>query len=199
MIDKKQFAGLRKTYAALDEEREKLIIHARAVIKSSKCVIYAVHRGDLSDAQSLVKSLKQEFEFTKKISQKNGDLDTGMFKVAEQEFVEAMALYILVTDRRLATQSELGVSLDGFLLGLCDLSGELVRKSINAARAEDYSLVSYLHDFLEELYGEILQFDLRNGEIRKKFDGMKYDIRKLDDLLLDLKMRGLNGNTKKSS
>lgn len=35
-----------------------------------------------------------------------------------------------------------------------------------------------------------MQFDLRNGPLRKKFDGVKYDVRKVDDVLYELALLG---------
>lgn len=43
-----------------------------------------------------------------------------------------------------------------------------------------------------ELFGELIQFDLRNGPLRKKFDGVKYDVRKIDDILYELSLVGVN-------
>ena len=34
------------------------------------------------------------------------------------------------------------------------------------------------------------QLDLRNGELRRKFDGLKYDLKKMEDVLLSLKLQG---------
>lgn len=38
-----------------------------------------------------------------------------------------------------------------------------------------------------------MQFDLRNGPLRKKFDGVKYDVRKVDDILYELALVGGGG------
>ena len=46
-----------------------------------------------------------------------------------------------------------------------------------------------IRDFVEELYGEMLKFNFRNGELRRKFDGIKYDLKKLEDLVLDLTLK----------
>lgn len=38
-----------------------------------------------------------------------------------------------------------------------------------------------------------MQFDLRNGPLRKKFDVVKYDVRKVDDVLYELALLGGGG------
>ena len=40
------------------------------------------------------------------------------------------------------------------------------------------------------IYGELLKFDFRDNEIRRKVDAVKYELRKLEDLVLDLKFKG---------
>ncbi|CAM9260944.1 unnamed protein product, partial [Ectocarpus sp. 12 AP-2014] len=44
------------------------------------------------------------------------------------------------------------------------------------------------------MFGELVQFDLRNGPLRKKFDGVKYDVRKVDDILYELALVGTGAN-----
>lgn len=43
------------------------------------------------------------------------------------------------------------------------------------------------------LFGELVEFDLRNGPLRRKFDGVKYDVRKIDDILYELSLVGQGG------
>ena len=47
-----------------------------------------------------------------------------------------------------------------------------------------------IKDEVDTIYGELLKFDFRDNEVRRKFDSIKYDLRKLEDLVLDLKLKG---------
>ena len=84
---------------------------------------------------------------------------------------------------------ELGFDAESYIGGLCDLSGELVRRAINSAISGKNSEALAIKQFISDLYGELMQFDFRNGEIRRKFDGIKYDLRKLEDMALQLKLK----------
>ena len=44
--------------------------------------------------------------------------------------------------------------------------------------------VQKIKDLLMEIYGEFLHFNLRNGELRKKSDAIKWNLTKVEDLLL---------------
>jgi predicted translin family RNA/ssDNA-binding protein len=47
-----------------------------------------------------------------------------------------------------------------------------------------------IKEVVEEIYGELLQFDFRESELRKKFDSIKYDMKRLDDVALSIKLKG---------
>jgi hypothetical protein len=43
---------------------------------------------------------------------------------------------------------------------------------------------------VDAIFGAMLQFDLRNGPARKKFDSLKYTLKKLESLLYELQLAG---------
>jgi predicted translin family RNA/ssDNA-binding protein len=79
---------------------------------------------------------------------------------------------------------------ENYLMGLCDLTGELVRKAINSSLKDNFKLAAKIREVMEELYTELSKFDFKNGELRRKYDGIKYELRKLDELVFELKMKG---------
>lgn len=48
--------------------------------------------------------------------------------------------------------------------------------------------VRVCRDLVDAMLGEMLQFDLRNGALRKKYDGLKYTLRKLENVLYELSL-----------
>jgi len=192
MIDKKDLEETRKDISSFDEKRELLIKDSRNVIKTSKLIIYSLHRKELKEAESFVLQIKKELaELEKHISLHDELKYSPSYKIAVQEYVEAMAFFIFINEKKLASRKELNVDAEAYVLGICDLTGELVRKAINSAISKDFKMASEIKDFVSELYGELLKFDFRNGLMRKKFDSIKYDLRKLEDLVYDLKTKGL--------
>jgi len=192
MIDKNDLKTAREEIESFDEKRDLLIKDSRNVIKSSKLVIYALQRNEIAEAETLAKQMKQELLALEKHTAKHNELKySPSYKIAVQEYVEAMAFYYFIKEKRLATRKELEVDAESYLLGICDLTGELVRKAINSAIAKKFSVSVEIKDFVSELYGEMLKFSFRNGPLRKKFDSIKYDLKKLEDLVYDLKTKGL--------
>ena len=191
MIDKKEFEEMKSELEAFDEKRDRIIKDSRNVLKLSKQIIYALHRSETKEAEKLILEIKKELANLKKHAEKHSELlYLSAYKVAFQEYVEAAAYFHWIKNKKLATRKELGVSSDTYLLGVCDLTGELVRKAINSAIKQEYNSAFEIKEFVSELYGMLLKFDFRNGELRKKFDSIKYDLKKLEDLVLELKLKG---------
>ncbi len=173
-----------------DESLEQAIRKSRDVIRLSKQLVYALHRKDLDAAQELEIRLFEEVKNLKLISENLASINfSGSYKVAIQEFVEAVSFYDFVKGNDIRDYKELDVSIEYYLMGLCDLTGELVRKAINSVIDGDYQTALKIRDFVKELYGQFLEINFKNGELRKKFDSIKYDLKKLDDVVYELKIR----------
>ena len=180
------FTRMQKEIKDYDSARERLIKKSRDVLKLSKQAIYAVHRGN--NAASLVKEMEKEKKALNLIAKHNPRLNyEGSFKVAIQEYVEALLYYNFVKTGKLI---DIKVQPEHFVLGLADLPGELVRKAVFLAGKGEVDKVNKIKDTVDMIYGELLNFDFRDNETRRKVDAVKYDLRKLEDLVLDLKMKG---------
>ena len=188
MINKAKFEKIKRELEKYDKEREDIILKTREIITLSKRIIYGIHRKENVD--KLVAEIKKEIANMKDIAEDPASEYTGSFKQAMQEYVEALAFYHFSKEDRFVDYDDLGVSPEYYLLGLCDLTGELVRDAVNSSINEDYKRTAKIKDFVSELYGMLLQFNFRNGELRKKFDGIKWDLKKLEDMAFDLKMKG---------
>ncbi|HLC19895.1 MAG TPA: hypothetical protein VJK72_03175 [Candidatus Nanoarchaeia archaeon] len=191
MLNKPDFASMRQEILAYDEQRELLIKKSRDVLKLSKQVIYAVHRDELKQAEKLIEDIKKEKSALEKFAKHSNLMESeGSYKIALQEYAEALLYHSVVKTGKLATRKELDLGTIYYILGLCDLTGELVRKAVYLAGKGKVKEVIRIKELVDTLYGELLSFDFRENEIRRKFDSMKYDLKKLEDLVLELKLKG---------
>jgi translin len=191
MLDKNDLKSMQKEAADFDSQREDLIKKSRDLLKLSKQIIYSVHRDDLKQAEKFAEQINAKFNEINGIAAKNSKLgEVGAYKVAVGEYVEAVLYYEFVKNKKIPASKELKVSVFNYLLGLCDLTGELVRKAIFLAGKDKSKEVLVIKDLVDEIYGELLKFDVRENELRKKLDSVKYDLKKLEDLVLDLKLKG---------
>ncbi|CAD5195120.1 unnamed protein product [Musa acuminata subsp. malaccensis] len=92
--------------------------------------------------------------------------------------------------------SEFGLDIEDYLIGICFMSNELPRYVVNQVTAGDYDCPKNVLKFLTNLHSAFRMLNLRNDFLRKKFDGMKYDLRKVEEVYYDVKIRGLgSGDT----
>ena len=176
MLNKDDFKGIIKDLKEEDERREKTIQLSREIIKESKIVIYGLQRNDKVDTKKMIALFKQL----------KGESNTGIEETAVQEYVEAMTFFHFVNHKKIPTRKELGVDTEAYLLGLCDLTGELVRKAVKDVIDAKYDSAEEITKLVEEIYGEFLKFDLRNGNLRQKSDSIKWNLQKLEQLRLDI-------------
>lgn len=55
-----------------------------------------------------------------------------------------------------------------------------MRYAVVKATARDIDEVERCRSMVEAISGELIQFDFRNGPLRKKYDSIKYNLRKLE-------------------
>ena len=189
MLNKNEFNKIRQEMHEIDLKREGVIQASREIITISKQIIYAAQRNDLKEAEDSIKKIKGKVKKLKKI---NINADTNINSVAFQEYVEAIAFYEFVKNKKIPTKKELGVSADDFLSGLCDLTGELVRKAIYDVIHKKFDEAEKIKNLVHEIYGEFLKLHLRNGDLRKKSDSIKWNLKKLEEVMYDISMKGRN-------
>ena len=93
-------------------------------------------------------------------------------------------------------KDEFVVQLDDFLMGLCSLSGELARFCVNCVVAGDYGRPKRISTFLTELNAGFRLLNLKNDGLRKRYDSLKYDLKKIEEVVYDLSIRGLKEEEK---
>lgn len=83
------------------------------------------------------------------------------------------------------------VDLDDFLMGLLLLADELSRLAVNCVTWGDYARPVHIAQFITELNAGFRLLNLKNDMLRKKYDALKYDLKKCEEVVYDLSIRGL--------
>lgn len=79
------------------------------------------------------------------------------------------------SDTLIATDEE-------YLAGACmGVAQDLSRYAMGRATARDFSSVQQARDLVHKILEYLLQFDFRNGFLRRKYDGTKYALKVRDD------------------
>jgi len=185
MLDKSSFTEIEKYLKEEDSKREEVIGKSRVILKNSKSAIYAIHRKDLNTAESLLAEAKKIIESLRFITSKHPHLQQSMDN-ALGEYCEAACFYEFVKDKKIPGYKDLDVDPFTYLAGLSDLTGELGRRSVIEAIAKNNAEIKEIRELVEEIHGIFVRLELRNGELRKKADAIKWNLNKVEDLLYDM-------------
>eukprot|EP00088_Acartia_fossae_P024414 TRINITY_DN2536_c0_g1_i11.p1 TRINITY_DN2536_c0_g1~~TRINITY_DN2536_c0_g1_i11.p1 ORF type:complete len:284 (-),score=101.84 TRINITY_DN2536_c0_g1_i11:448-1299(-) len=85
----------------------------------------------------------------------------------------------------------LHLDIEEYLQGLCHLCNELPRLAVNSVTNQDYNRPVRISQFLGSLYSGFRLLNLKNDNLRKRFDSIKYDQKKVEEVVYDLSIRGL--------
>ncbi|KAG6794518.1 translin [Apis mellifera caucasica] len=83
------------------------------------------------------------------------------------------------------------LDLEDYLMGLLQLSAELSRFAVNSVTNGDYNRPIEIARFVNDLNAGFRLLNLKNDSLRKRFDGLKYAVKKVEEVVYDLTIRGL--------
>jgi predicted translin family RNA/ssDNA-binding protein len=84
-----------------------------------------------------------------------------------------------------------GATDEEYLAGACmGVCRDLERYALGRATARDVASVKAARNLVNEILDYLLQFDFRNGPLRRKYDGTKYALKTLETLLYELAVTG---------
>ena len=98
------------------------------------------------------------------------------------------------TQHTLALQPHIAYDTEDYLLAVSGLGKELVRLAVNGVRGGWVDIVTAVSTFLHDLYGGFRLLNLRNDGLRRRVDGLKYDVLRAEEIMYDLTVRGLLKN-----
>ncbi|MFT4311850.1 MAG: hypothetical protein ACMXYF_01340 [Candidatus Woesearchaeota archaeon] len=177
-----------------EQKREQLIIQARIVLTKAKKLIFLVHKR--SQIDTLKEQVIFEFETLRQLVLKAPLLQQeGMYSEASQEYCEAILFSQLVLEQPLAKPKDLEVTTTDYLLGLCDVTGEIVRFVVQNTIERQFDRALILRNIVQDIYEQLLTLNQRHAHLRKKVDMVRWNLQKLDDIIYDLTIRDKLENT----
>jgi len=95
------------------------------------------------------------------------------------------------TQHTLHLQPHIAFDVEDYLWAVSGLGKELVRLAVNGVRGGWTGIVTEVSIFLHDLYGGFRLLNLRNDGLRRRVDGLKYDVLRAEEIMYDLVVRGL--------
>ncbi|KAL4159635.1 hypothetical protein PRNP1_000210 [Phytophthora ramorum] len=189
LLERQDFVDMNREMHEYDEMREKIIKRSREILKASKQAIFALHRADRDEALKLLDNAEKVIPELVALTEENPSLRDGALSSSLEEYTEAKCFcYYLDTKSLLPRRDVPVVQKKEYLGGVIDFTGELMRFAVVKATARDVEEVKRCKALVEAISGELIQFDFRNGPLRRKFDSVKYNLRKLENTLYELSL-----------
>ncbi|MBN1326164.1 hypothetical protein JW977_04285 [Candidatus Falkowbacteria bacterium] len=192
MLDKKFFNKIKKEYDSYDVGRRIIIRHSNDILKFAKQAIFALHRENLKEADTTLKEAEKLFKYLgTKIKQEEGLKYEGAYLAAVEEFIEAKLFEQYIKTGKVGEIKGYKFEAESYLGGICDFTGEVVRRGIFLATKRRYKEVEKCWEIIDSVIHELIQFNLI-GSIRPKYDQAKNNLRKIEEIMYDLEIKKRN-------
>lgn len=188
MINKKFINSLRENYLKRNSERRQIISLSNIILNNSKKSIFAMHRQDLKLALNNLKESEKIMGKLKKDFGLNRVKEEGSYSAAMEEYVEAKLFYQLIKTGKIEKIQKIDISETAYIGGICDLSGELVRKATHEAISKNYGEVKRIRDIINEILSELIDFDII-GHMRTKYDQARNNLKKIEQMDYEISLR----------
>lgn len=101
------------------------------------------------------------------------------------------SMFILAFSVKTVQRDGFHLDIEDYLMGVLQLASELSRFATNAVTLGDYDRPMQISRFLADLSAGFRLLNLKNDGLRKRFDGLKYDVKKIEEIVYDISIRGL--------
>ena len=188
MINKNFIKKLKENYKKNNDERRQIISLSNVILHESKRVIFALHRDDLKTTKDMLAGieniiLKLESKFGKKRLS-----EEGSFKAGAEEYVEAKMFFLVMSEKKIDKIKNINLGYESYLGGICDLTGELVRRAVNQAASGKLKEVEKNKEIINKIMTELVEFDM-TGYLRTKYDQARGNLRKIEQIDYEIKIR----------
>lgn len=209
-------ASFKKHQQELDskhDKHERLVKCSRDVTITSKRIIFLLQRvAGADNREQILKEADEKFlevkELLKAIASELEGEDPFLFSRAYspglQEYIEALSFSHFLKNKSLISYEQVkatfefsnegGKDLDlnpfDYILGIADLTGELMRLCINSAANGDQNTPFEVCRFLREIHDAFLSFGNVNRDMASKLRVLKASMKKVEVACYTLKVRG---------
>jgi translin len=164
---------IEKSIDGKDKIREQALRSSREIIIGCRKAIQLIHQESMKNAVKNIKKASTKLQNLYELTKDYPELfHAGFVENAAQELVEAQCFYNIMKGRDLPDPDDIKTTYSSYLLGLCDLVGELRRAALDSIRAGEAKEADNYLSMMDEIYDVIIRFDYPSGliPIKKKQD-----------------------------
>ena len=156
---------------------------------SSKKVIALLRRENIKESEKTFKNIENRFRLINEVVEQHKDLlNQNFYKEAVEEYIEAITFYNFLTKSKKKTSKFIKVEPKEFISGICDFTGELVRRAITIASPKNLKELTLYQKTVEDIVQELTKVGFQ-GKLRQKYDETERNLRKLENIIYDIKLK----------
>lgn len=188
MISKTFIKQLKAEIEKTDSSRGRIIRETHGLVREAKHAIFKMHRGEIKEAQKSLIDTEKRLKTIVKNAEKSGLRNEGTLHAAIEEYLEAIYFLRVIQKKSLSAKIGFKIQADEQLGALSDLTGELVRAATLEVTKGNLKSIQQYRDATEELFGVLLQMNLR-GTLRQKRDDARRNLKRLEEILYDVSLK----------
>ena len=165
-----------------EADQDKVISEVRKIIRDCANSIKLIHAGKTEDAKKLVSQIDKKVKALPKTP-----YTEHLLSQLYQEIVEAKVLLAVIQKKPVPSHTELGVDIEVYLTGLCDVVGELRRQMLEELKAGKKQDATYYFDVMSGVYEASIPIRFSNSilpNFRKKQDVARIQVEQARSELL---------------
>ncbi len=191
--------SIRARMESSNAAREEALKICREVIQLSSRTIRAIHRDEMTNAQTLLAEAKGRVERAKSVLKEHPDLlHAGYVHDSQKEYVEAETMLAIVTGQPVPPPEVMGVEPAAYLNGLAEAASESRRHVLDRLRLDDVAQAERVLKRMDDIYYELVTFDFPDaitGGLRRTTDALRAVLeRTRADLTLTLSQKRLQSS-----
>jgi predicted translin family RNA/ssDNA-binding protein len=156
---------------------------------NSKKVIALLRRENIRESKETIEEIENRFKLINEALKQHKDLlNQNFYKEAVEEYIEAITFYNFLTESQKKTSKFIKAEPEEIISGICDFTGELVRKAITVASSKNIQVITSYQKTVENIIQELTKVGFQ-GKPRQKYDEVERNLRKLEDIIYDLKLK----------
>ncbi|KAH8104551.1 Translin [Cristinia sonorae] len=93
-------------------------------------------------------------------------------------------------------QDRFTLAIEDYLHGLITLVNELSRLAVNSVTLGNFEQPIKISVFVKDIFAGFSMLNLKNDTLRRRYDSLKYDIKKIEEVVYDVSLRKLAPSSK---
>jgi len=196
----------------MNDRKERLLRLSRDTTVGSKRVIFLLQRAYSEDQQQILQKAKTDVLTVRKSIEKIVDELEGhdywqyhrLFSPGIQEYIEAVSFLEYIETGTLLTlekaESDINdsnskkahfmLTVQDYLLGIADLTGELMRACVNAISLGEFEYCDKTSAFVRSIYNAFCSLPSQRNDVDKKMQTMYESLKKVENVCFNIKLRG---------